>query len=477
MHRIVKDNNIAGYDINPSNIDDLRRIADCRLDKLSDSANNELWLFPRKGDRYNDKIEDQCIISIVGNKFTTGNIMGFVGCGETELTIRSRFSKTDEQDWFMQYMLQKVFAINIFDLKHGRGSDDALNITALMFPYFLQKALCQGVYREYVRCEHNDSRVRGTINFNAHIKANYPFKNGKIAYTTREYIYDNSITQLIRHTIEFLKSDKMTWELLYASKETQEYIKQIINATPTFHKGDLKKVMLANSKPKIHPYYSEYRPLQKLCLQILRHEKLSYGQSSERIYGILFDGAWLWEEYLDITMKKAGFTHPENKIGTGKIYPFKNKNRYPRFPDFKCENAIADAKYKYLLKDGDSSERVYENISREDLNQMVSYLYITSAEKGIFISPTRIFVTDPETGDFYKDNDFVIREEKLFAYRVGELKGYGGEIFIIGVNVPKSSGTYTKFVEAMENTEKVLLSSIKKIVERKPSHEAEYPIM
>ena len=322
MHRIVKDNNTAGYDINPSNIEDLRRIADCRLDRLTDSANNELWLFPRKGDRYDDKIEDQSIISIVGNKFTTGNIMGFVGCGETELTIRSRFSKADGHDWFMQYMLQKVFAINIFDLKHSRGTDDALNITALIFPYFLQKALRQGVYREYVRCEHNDSKVRGNINFKAHIKANYPFKNGRIAYTTREYIYDNSITQLIRHTIEFLKSDKMTWELLYANKETQEYIKQIINATPTFRKGDLKKVMLANMKPKIHPYYSEYSPLQKLCLQILRREKLSYGQSSERIYGILFDGAWLWEEYLNQTLMKAGFMHPENKTGKGKIYPF-----------------------------------------------------------------------------------------------------------------------------------------------------------
>lgn len=464
MHRIVKDNNIAGYDINPSNIDDLRRIADCRLDKLSDSANNELWLFPRKGDRYDDKIEDQSIISIVGNKFTTGNIMGFVGCGETELTIRSRFSKTDEQDWFMQYMLQKVFAINIFDLKHGRGSDDALNITALMFPYFLQKALCQGVYREYVRCEHNDSRVRGTINFNAHIKANYPFKNGKIAYTTREYIYDNSITQLIRHTIEFLKSDKMTWELLYASKETQEYIKQIINATPTFRKGDLKKVMLANSKPKIHPYYSEYRPLQKLCLQILRREKLSYGQSSERIYGILFDGAWLWEEYLNLTLMKAGFMHPENKTGKGKIYPFKGKKRYARYPDFKRDDIIADAKYKYMIRNT-SNDHIQECIDRNDLNQMISYLHITSSNVGIFVCPTIINVMNPETGEFYKDTEFVIRKDKLFAYRVGELDGYGGEIFIMGVNIPTSVDSYRDFVLTMQRTEDILLQSVNQIID------------
>ena len=103
--------------------EDLLRIADCRLDKLSDN-NSDLWLFPKRGDRYDDKIEDQSIISFVGDKFTTGNIMGFVGCGDIELTIRSRFTHNDEQDWFMEYMLQKVFAINIFNLRHGSVARD-----------------------------------------------------------------------------------------------------------------------------------------------------------------------------------------------------------------------------------------------------------------------------------------------------------------------------------------------------------------
>ena len=290
------------------------------------------------------------------------------------------------------------------------------------------------------------------------------FKNGKVAYTTREYIYDNSITQLIRHTIEFLKSDKMTWELLYANKDTQGYIKQIINATPSYRKGDIRKVLLANTKPKIHPYYSEYRPLQKLCLQILRREKLSCGQSSERIYGILFDGAWLWEEYLNLTLAKAGFTHPENKTGKGKIYPFKGKKRYARYPDFKRDGVIADAKYKHLIRKSGNGDRVQEGLDRDDLNQMISYLHITSSDVGIFISPTIINVMNPETGEFYKDTDFVIRKDKLFAYRVGELDGYGGEIFIMGVNVPWSVESYADFVSAMQKTEDVLLQSINKII-------------
>lgn len=464
MKLVVRDNNYSGYAItSPEMRGDLLRIADCRLDKLSDNG-SDLWLFPKRGDRYDDKIEDQSIISVVGDKFTTGNIMGFVGCGDTELTIRSRFTHNDEQDWFMEYMLQKVFAINIFNLRHGRGVDEALNITPLMFPYFLQKALCQGVYREYVRCEHNDSRVRGAIDFNAHIKANYPFKNGKIAYTTREYIYDNSITQLIRHTIEFLKTDKMSWEILYSNSETQANIKQIINATPSYRKGDLQKVLLANLKPKIHPYYSEYGPLQKLCLQVLRREKLSYGQSSERIYGILFDGAWLWEEYLNLTLSKAGFIHPENRTGKGKLYPFRNKKRYARYPDFLKDNIVADAKYKRMVDLSSDSYGLKEDIDRDDLNQMISYLHITSSNAGIFICPTELLAVNPNTGEYYPDIEFVLSETSLFAYRVGELDGYGGQVYVLGVNIPQSLSSYKEFAEQMQKTEEVLFKSVSQIV-------------
>ena len=464
MNLIVKDNNFIGYDIDPQHREDLYRIADCRLDSLTDSYDNELWLFPRKGDRNTDKIEDQTIISIIVNRFTTGNIMGFVGTGNTELTISSRFSPENGRDWFMQYMLQKVFAINIFNLKHGKGMDSALNISALMFPHFLQKALSQGVYREYVRREHNDSRPKGAINVNDHIKSNYPFKNGKISYSTREYIYDNTVTQLIRHTIEFLKTDRMTWEILYANPDTQANIKQIINATPTYQRSDRRKILLANTKPKIHPYYSEYRPLQKLCLQILRREKLSYGQSSDRIYGVLFDGAWLWEEYLNLTLSKAGFKHPENKTGKHKLYPFKSKNRYARYPDFIHNDIIADAKYKKLIKLKDDEGQIYEGIDRNDLNQMVSYMHITASRKGIFISPTILNIMNPSNGVYYDDTEFVIKKEHLLTYRVGELNGHGGEIIIIGVNIPSSKVKYEDFVGAMQNTETVLLDTLNQII-------------
>ena len=463
MHLYAKDNRCEWITSDPQALSDLRKIADRPLDELRDQGGHDLWLFPPKGNRYDDKIQDETVLSFEGDKVKTGNIMGFVGYGDTELTIRSRFSNKDGNDWFMHYMLQKVFAINIFDLKHAKSDEDSLDIAAFMLPYFLQKALHQGIYREYAQRQYNDSRVRGAIDISRHIKENYPFKNGKIAYSTREYTYDNSITQLVRHTIEYIRTKKASAaQILYSSPETQANIKQIIDATPTFRKGDKNKVMLANLKPKIHPYYSEYRPLQRLCLQILRNEKISYGAGAERIHGILFDGAWLWEEYLNLTFAKAGYQHPENRTGKGRIHVFKRSKKYPRYPDFIKEDIIADAKYKVLLRGPE--DLIYEDLSRDDLNQMITYLHITSSRTGIFVNPLNFRVMNPENGEYFP--------ETAFCTRIGELYGDGGDIYIIGVNIPQECPDYAAFASHMTNNEKILLKKIVEIVpdfDRRPA--------
>lgn len=463
--KLIATDNCRDFVINDQQtVDDLRHIADCPLDKLTDKDCNDVWVFPSKESRYDDKIEDETILSLYGNKMFTGNIMGFIGYGDTELTIRSRFSsRKNGHDWFMQYMLQKVFAINIFKLQSSLTTEGILDIAAMLFPYFLQKALCQGIYREYIRCSYNDSRVRGAIDLSAHIKNNFPFKNGKISYTTREYKYDNSVTQLIRHTIEYLRSKDFAKQILFSSQEMQGFIKQIVEATPTYCKADRNKVMLANLKPKIHPYYSEYRPLQKLCLQILRREKLGYGNAPDRIHGVLFDGAWLWEEYLNLTMAKAGFSHPKNKTGEGAIHPFRGRtNKYKRYPDYMKDDIIADAKYKRLLKLNDYS-KVTDNIQRDDLNQMISYLHITSSKVGIFIGPTEIVLMDPDTGQLYSDDTIAFSTRELQVLKVGDLMGDGGEIRIIGVNIPQSAASYEEFENAMKQTENVLLDKLLEI--------------
>lgn len=449
---ITTDNNGGKEVLDPEILVDLASLSNRSLDSLRDDKERSLWLFPLKGDRYDDKIESQTILSVADGVVTTGNLMGFISYGNTEITIRSRFSNDDGNDWFMQYMLQKVFSVNIFDLQHTTSKDKSLDIAVLMLPYFLQKALRQGVYREYSRVEYNDDHIRGAIDISRHIRQNYPFKNGKVAYSTREFRYDNPTTQLIRHTIEYVKAQKrdLASAVLFSSPDTRANVDQIIDATPSYRRSDLSRVIAANLKPKIHPYYSEYAPLQRLCLQILRGERLSYGVQTQPIHGVLFDGAWLWEEYLNLTFTKAKFEHPENRTGKGKLHMFKNRSRYIRYPDFKKDGVIADAKYKNLLRVSD--EQLMDDLSRDDLNQMVTYLHITSSTKGIFVCPKSFQVVNPETMTDYPPG--------TFCTFVGELLGEGGDIHIISVVIPQSCRSYNEFVEIMARSEELLYKNI-----------------
>ena len=453
----TSDNNCGKRIEDRAALDNLQQIAGRRISDLMSAAGNEVWLFPKEKDRYGDKIENKSVFTIEGDVLTTGNIMGFIGCGGTELTIHSRFSSEYERDYFMQYLLQKVFAINIFDLKHSRSEENALDIAVLLFPYFLQKALLQGLFREYQRINYNDDRVRGAIDFNRHIKMNYPFIDGKVSYSTKEYRYDNPVTQLVRHTIEYIRSKKESSYILFASQEIKDYVQIVINATPSYRKGDLAKVVSQNIRPISHPYYSEYRPLQRLCLQILRHEKISYGKDSEKIHGVLFDGAWLWEEYLSITLKKVGFMHPQNKTKSGGIPVYLSGRGTLRYPDYIHPSIIADAKYKRLYRVPE--EEVLLGIPRDDLNQMITYLHITGKNIGVFICPRDDFEYPRENGEPVPEEGW-----NLMYHRVGVLCGLGGEIHVISVNIPQTCESFKAFNDRMESIEASLEQKLSKVI-------------
>ena len=217
----LRDNNIAekegGCIKTREEAKDIFCIADKSIKALCEE-NENLLVFPYSMGDIRDKIADATILSIINAgspeyvKLQTGNIMGFVGKGTTKLKISSRFDEGNE-DFFLHYMLMKVFNINLFDLNYGSTEDDALDLLMFLFPRFLHEALKQGVYKEYKRFEHNDARVKGTIDIARHIKYNVP-DNGKIAYNTRDYSYDNNITQLIRHTVEFVSENSTGAALL-----------------------------------------------------------------------------------------------------------------------------------------------------------------------------------------------------------------------------------------------------------------------
>ena len=447
-------------------ISDLEMIANLKIGELKIDDNPNLLVFPRDLHQHGDEIGESHIISMKDDMISTGNIMGFVGVNDTQLDIKSRFAQEDEEDYFLHYILQKVFAINLFDIKHTTNEQRVFDFLLYLFPYYLKKAIAQGLFKKYRRFEHNDANIRGPINISRHIRENIPFR-GTVAYTTREHSYDNEITQLVRHTIEYIRTKQNGTCILNNDSETKESVSQIVMATQTYNTRERSRVINQNLRPIRHPYYSEYTPLQKICLQILRHESLKYGHEKDKVYGILFDGAWLWEEYLNkiFIEHKLDITHAENKTGKNGIQLYKGSNKY--FPDFyrktKDDNTgdlsfVLDAKYKRLGVDSAIDEQNGTNnvsISHDDLFQMITYLHVLPAKKCALIYP----IEPNETSN----SEIIVSSSR-------ELYGLGGEIYGIGLRIPKvlSGQNYSDFCVSMNGVkhitgiEKALIETLDK---------------
>ena len=436
----LTDNNIGQQDsetFNRKDVSALFPIADKTIAQLC-QENKNLLIFPYSIETTDDRIGESSVMSLQNTsdsekvRIITGNVMGFIGVGNLQIKIKSRFDE-GRDDYLLHYMLQKVLSFNLFDLNHNNEREDVFDFVMFMFPYFLKRALKQGLYREYNTFKHNDSNVKGTIDLGRHIARNIPFV-GNIAYSTREYSHDNNMTELIRHTIEFMKTKKYGLNVLNIDSETIDNVKTIIEHTQSYDKNKRSNIISNNLRIKSHPYYTEYQPLQSLCLQILRMEEIKYGESEDEICGILFDGAWLWEEYVNTILGNYGFEHPENKNQKGRIYLFEDGSGI-RYPDFYSNNGIVlDAKYKRLGSYDDVAK-----VGRDDIHQVIAYIVALKASKGGFISPL---------------------ESKQTIIPTKKIKNTSSTLSIFGIEICKTATSYAEFCDKMKENENDFLSSL-----------------
>lgn len=416
-------------------LDTLRKLAEPTISNLSLEEHPNLLIFPQDLSVYGDKIGNDHVFEVKGDRIVTGNIMGFIGCGNTNVSISSRFAQS-EGDYFLHYMLRKVFAINLFDLQFNSDEESIFDFLIYLFPVFLKRAMRQGMYREYQTRKYNDANVKGRIDVSRHIRQNIPFA-GSIAYTTREYAQDNSLTQLIRNTIEYISRHRYSGNILHNDEETVDAIKAILQATESYNRNERQKVINQNLRPISHPYYSEYRPLQQLCIQILRQEEMKYGRDDDEIYGVLFDGAWLWEEYLNTFIEELGFTHPHNNTDRRGKKMFSEPERVLLQPDFFIENIIVlDAKYK-------RHESLFEEKQREDRFQLLAYMHVFNANKSGFIVPIGL------------------KGEKTLH---GTIAGRGGDMYLLGMNVGQGANTFMDYITHMNGEERTVIERIKEII-------------
>ena len=430
----------GGVKVEESIAEDIKKIADIKA--LKDHPN--LLVFPYSFGEYDEGFGKNsiCTFDEEEQKVHTRNILGFIGTNKTQLTIRSRFTKdldaANTEDYFLHYMLQKVFGVHVFDMKHSTSKDNLFDFSLYMFPHFLKKALRQGVYKEYQTRKHNDANVKGTIDVNRHVRINQPFA-GNIAYQTREHLYDNDTTQLIRHTIEHIRCHKFGSNILGRDIETKECVLQMTQVTQSYQKNLRQWVINRNLKPIRHPFYTDYEPLRKLCLQILRHEQLKYGQKKDEVYGVLFDGAWLWEEYLGIILKED-FTHYYKSKGK-RWHLFDTGQQI--IPDYisKDMKIVADA--KYIALDGSNSFQDEEKVTAI-YYKTITYMYRWNAKIGLLLYPIS------------NSNSIAINEHHILET--------DGCVVKVGFPIPELNGTFFDFSEMMRISEGSYLEQCKKYI-------------
>lgn len=410
------------------------KIADKTLDQLEREG---VFVFPEYIDDAEDITRDQMILQSVNDSYRSGNVMGFIGCGNERLIIESRFSG-EEDDFFFQYLLDRVLDFpNLVDLETDANQDNRLfNFLLFLFPYYLKTAMRKGLFKKYIRHNYNDGNVKGTIDVERHIEKNTPF-TGNVAYSQREFSYDNSLMELVRHTIEFIKRKPYGSKILIKVKDE---VKLVIDATPGYEPYDRQRIIDQNKKNEVrHAYFREYLAVQRLCLLILRHQKHQIGSGSKQIYGILFDGAWLWEEYVNSLIDEI-FYHPMNKGGKGAQRLFEG-NIGLIYPDFISRDnearIIADAKYKPI-----------DNIGNRDYLQVLAYMFRFDAKAGFYLYP------EAEGAD-----DLKLRMNRGSTYESNVMPRDDISITKHGLKIPVDVTDYDEFTARMKNSEREFIQA------------------
>lgn len=403
------------------------RIADKTLSQLEREG---IFVFPEFVDDAEDLTREQMILQSVNDGYRSSNVMGFLGCGDERLIIESRFS--NGEDYFFQYLLDRVLDFpNFVNLESDANQDNRLfNFLLFLFPHYLKTAMRKGLFKKYIRNRYNDGNVKGTIDVARHIEKNTPF-TGSVAYSQREFSYDNSLMELVRHTVEFIKGKPYGNHLLLKVKDE---VKLVVNATPGYEACDRQKIIEQNKKHTVrHAYFREYRALQRLCLLILCHQKNQIGTGSRQIYGILFDGAWLWEEYVNSLIEDV-FYHPMNKGGKG-VQRLFDGNIGLIYPDFISRSTekrmIADAKYKLI-----------DNIGNRDYLQVLAYMFRFDAKTGYYLYPEAEGLDDLKLymncGSTYESNVTPRDDVSITKH---------------GLKIPTEATDYDGFVAAMKMCE------------------------
>ncbi|ADB10325.1 5-methylcytosine restriction system specificity protein McrC [Bifidobacterium dentium] len=437
-----------------------------------DKRYSNIFLFPNSASDIKDIANTESILRYSTFKrqkpqLYTSNIAGILefkdhDAHQMRVTITSRFFDQGKpcslgDDWFLAYMMDKVLNFNILGLDFDTERDGAWQkMLMLMIPFHLERAMSKGIYKQYMSRRYNDSRPRGVIDIPRHISRNVPFR-GTVAYNTREFDVDNPVTELIRHTIEYIRAQGNfgTQLLRNVNRDTDTYVREIRQATWKHYDSNARAKIIHENRthPVRHAFYSEYRDLQQLCLKILTKQGVDTGCGEDAVHGLLFSCSWLWEEYLNTLLsghfKDYEVKHPRNldqhkkdalKWPIFKVGGTDDQTENWLIPDFLLkptaddrENIVMDAKYKPR-----------KNISRDDRFQLLAYKLYFRSHKGLFL-----YAAKDEAEKEKEDRKLIVAGDE--NHTVEEIS------LVVGKGQAK---TYSEYCTLMKRREKRFLSDI-----------------
>ena len=350
----------------------------------------------------------------------TSNLVGFLECNGLTISIGSRFDSEDGSSFFLPYLIARTLHIPPLELDWEQVS--AYDLLPLLFPAALTRALGSGFKRNL---------ASGLVSGRA--------SGRKVTSVSSQLSADNAVTQLVRHTIELIRSKPALAPLLAVNASVVSAVRQIELATPSFRSSALVSVVKANRAPCSAP---AYRPLQQLCLKLLTafDPSLSLSLEPDQVYGVLFDISYLWEEYLATLLEPVGFEHPRNKTGVGAVYLDRDQSflAYPDFYRLSSESTVAEPRADLVL---DAKFKRYDTYApaRDDIVQMLSYLHVLKAPRALLLCPTQ-------------------RADPLVSHY--EFCGLGGTVDVAFLPIPTQAESFADFCMQMAQAEAELLASL-----------------
>lgn len=326
---------------------------------------------------------------LVPVRIGTGNLMGVLNLTDRKtgtkcrVEVGSRFDKDCKGQPFLAYLLSKVYDISYLDLVNAGELPYLEILLAIKFVSLLSKARQVGLYKDYRNFRCNDMKPRGRIDFARHLRENMPL-GATLAYEKREISYDLSLNHLLRMAAQ--KIDRK-WPMLFVRNvDAKSMLTDLKINTPTFFSSSIQALLKARDckEPMRHPYFAQYyEELRVLARLILSEEGTDvFEDDATEVSGVLFDGSWLWEEYLATILEPSGYLHAicDTNIGRRSLFNSDPEdveicNVYPDFYRESGGGSVLDAKYKR------------GKAKREDVLQMMAYILNTGAGRVGLVYP------------------------------------------------------------------------------------------